>query len=90
MKAARKVGDAKKHECAFPQYSTQISSNPLRSEARVLGLIGSSPPVILYACSLSQQRFRTPPEGLLQMSVCKVKRKGANYERPSTESRLVK
>ena len=39
MKAARKVGDAKKHECTFHHCSQETSSDLLDSETRVLGLI---------------------------------------------------
>ena len=47
MKAARKVGDAKKHECTLHHLSQKTSSDPLRSKTRVLGLIRSNPLVVL-------------------------------------------
>ena len=39
MKAARKVGDAKKHECTFHHRSQETSSDLLHSKTRVLSLI---------------------------------------------------
>ena len=60
MKAARKVGDAKKHECRSAHHSQNSSSDPLHSKTRVHGLIRSSPSVLLCVCSYSQHRFHTP------------------------------
>ena len=39
MKAARKVGDAKKHECTFVHLPHNRVSDPLHSKTRVFGLI---------------------------------------------------
>lgn len=60
MKAARKVGDAKKHECTFTCRPHEPSSDPLYSKTRVHGLIRSNPPVMLCVRSHSQHDFRPP------------------------------
>ena len=59
MKAARKVGDAKKHECTSANQSLKLSSDPLHSKTRVHGLIRSNPPVMPFVCSHSQHRVHT-------------------------------
>ena len=59
MKAARKVGDAKKHECAFHHRSQKACFDPLHSKTRVLGLIRSNPFVVLCVFSHPQHRLRT-------------------------------
>jgi len=94
MKAARKVGDAKKHECTFHHLSQKTSSDPLHSKTRVLGLIRSNPLVVFCVYSHPQHRLRTPvpclplyPKVYSKIpyeSFSKPRRKGVN-ERPSTE-----
>jgi len=59
MKAARKVGDAKKHECTFTQRSPELPFNFLRSKTRILGLIRSDQSIMLCVCSQSQHYLRT-------------------------------
>ena len=88
MKAARKVGDAKKHECALSHHSPKISSHPLHSETRVHGLIRSNTFVMLCVCSHPQHCFRIPVLRLLPhpkiyskcpyVSFPRVRRKGVN------------
>lgn len=58
MKAARKVGDAKKHECMFPHHPPKASSDPPRSKTRIHGLIRNSLSVIpcVFASSSSVLR----------------------------------
>jgi len=60
MKATRKVGDAKKHECTFASRSRKSSSEPPHSKTRVHGLIRSNPPVMFCVRSRPQHDFRTP------------------------------
>lgn len=60
MKASRKVGDAKKHECTFAHRPQNSSSDTPCSKTRVLGLIRSSPSITLCVVSHSQHCFLHP------------------------------
>ena len=64
MKAARKVGDAKKHECTFLHPPKDFFSS-LCSKTRVFGLIRSSPTVfarvyLILASVVPKDLFKSP------------------------------
>ena len=90
MKAARKVGDAKKHECTFTHCSRNSPSDPPHSKTRVLGLIMSNASVILCVCRHSQYSFRTPvptaiPENLFKKVHMNCSPKASTSDRVSRE-----
>ena len=93
MKAARKVGDAKKHECTFARRSSKSPSDLPHSKARVHGLIETSPFVMLCVCSHSQNRFHVlstaVPENLFKKFVRIISQVGDSEEKTSMSTKRV-